>query len=654
MSRTIRSGQLLTPFGIGQIVNFPNEESLMICGLDNWDKIIEKRRADAGVTAVDEREFTIRERRLEHLLHVEKFKTPWAYKTSGRTNVKLSVPAVRFPGWHYCSICGYMTQISPDQRDLPACMQIRSGKTCNGRLLSVRFVAVCQAGHIQDVPFREWVHRGTVPPDGHLLRYEAGTGSGDLSSVVISCSCGERRSLAGLLNSRKIDGIIISSALGNLRSRSEEENLAAEGNEGRDSEGQYCRGHRPWLWPEGVNSPQRCGLHLQVMIKGGSNIHYSSMISALYLPDSDDDQNPVFEKLKQRIADSGQDPMVFLKRLYEQDVDGTILTAVLSTYPEVTSGQITVQQIKDLLNAANQDVNSGLQLPVSEADLRRQEYSSILKGRSSEKADFKALKQSFETYARKTLLECYFDSVVLIEKLKETRVFKGFSRINAIPEGANIDLSGELSLQPVTWLPAVQVYGEGIFLHFSDRKIDEWATRTGGRPFSFISRYHEAQHKRYPAMPEREISPVFVMMHTFAHLLIKRLCFNCGYGSSSLREKIYYSNDPEQRMNGILIYTSSGDAEGSMGGLVRQGSADFLGDIVAEAIEDARWCSADPVCSDVGSTSGQGPDNVNGAACHNCCILPETCCEEFNVLLDRSTLSGTISEPELGFFSAYS
>lgn len=140
------------------------------------------------------------------------------------------------------------------------------------------------------------------------------------------------------------------------------------------------------------------------------------------------------------------------------------------------------------------------------------------------------------------------------------------------------------------------------------------------------------------------------MMHTFAHLLIKRLCYSCSYGSSSLRERIYYKSDKDNRMNGILIYTSSGDSEGSLGGLVRQGKEHFLGKLIKDAIEDAKWCSSDPVCSDIGQSSGQGPDNINGSACHNCCIVPETCCEEFNTLLDRTTLIGKLDDSSIGYF----
>ena len=104
-------------------------------------------------------------------------------------------------------------------------------------------------------------------------------------------------------------------------------------------------------------------------------------------------------------------------------------------------------------------------------------------------------------------------------------------------------------------------------------------------------------------------------------------------------------------MNGILIYTSSGDSEGSLGGLVRQGKASNLGQLINSAIVESEWCSADPVCSDIGSNIGQGPENVNGAACHNCCILPETSCEEFNMLLDRTTVVGTLANKDLGFFT---
>jgi hypothetical protein len=55
------------------------------------------------------------------------------------------------------------------------------------------------------------------------------------------------------------------------------------------------------------------------------------------------------------------------------------------------------------------------------------------------------------------------------------------------------------------------------------------------------------------------------------------------------------------------------------------------------------------VCTDIGK-KGQGPDNINGAACHNCVILTETSCEQLNSLLDRSVVVKTIGSNIDGYF----
>ena len=98
----------------------------------------------------------------------------------------------------------------------------------------------------------------------------------------------------------------------------------------------------------------------------------------------------------------------------------------------------------------------------------------------------------------------------------------------------------------------------------------------------------------------------------------------------------------------LLIYTAAGDSEGSMGGLVRVGQSDKLGDIIEKAILKASWCSSDPICIE---SKGQGPSGQNLAACHACALLPETSCELMNLMLDRSMVVGTLEDPSIGFFS---
>ena len=640
MANNIRSSQLLSPFGIGQIINFPKEVSLMVCGLDLWDDNIEKIKKNAGIDGIDFEILKISEPRLQKLLDVEFFIKPFPYKTSGNKNKYLTIPVVRFPNWHHCTntICGRMKEIELTMAD-----DLIKCTTCNSKMIPVRFIAVCPEGHIQDVPFKEWAHNGPITDltQDHQLFYHSLGGSGDLGSILIKCSCGATKTLAGLMNVRKNGSEVFDSALARIGlSKNELEVFNETNRNDNNPNGQYCKGYRPWLGLEGINNAQHCGNHLQVLIRGGSNVHYSDIISALYLPEGSPDANDYVLKVIERLERN------VLKSYYEQDNGIAILPAILSMQPEVQNKLISKEELlAGIITELSHNVNSNAEVTTEEG-LRLEEYNYILNGRNSENADFKAVIKQFDDYVEKELLEKYFEFVVLIEKLKETRVFKGFSRINP---GNRVDKS-ELSKKDVTWLPAYEVYGEGIFLKFRDESIENWQTQHGEYFSNNISRYHSSMSKRRPMDATREIDASFIMMHTFAHLLIKKLCFSCGYGSSSLRERIYFSNDDENKMNGIIIYTSSGDSEGSLGGLVRQGKENYLGKLVKDAIADAKWCSADPVCSDIGQSSGQGPDNINGSACHNCCIIPETSCEEFNMLLDRATITGTLNE-NIGFFN---
>ena len=101
-------------------------------------------------------------------------------------------------------------------------------------------------------------------------------------------------------------------------------------------------------------------------------------------------------------------------------------------------------------------------------------------------------------------------------------------------------------------------------------------------------------------------------------------------------------------MNGVLIYTTSSDADGSLGGLVKQGKPGNFEPLLTSALHAAEWCAADPIC--IGS-KGQGVDGSNLAACHNCALISATLCEEGNRLLDRGMLVGIPGARKVGFFN---
>ena len=147
------------------------------------------------------------------------------------------------------------------------------------------------------------------------------------------------------------------------------------------------------------------------------------------------------------------------------------------------------------------------------------------------------------------------------------------------------------------------------------------------------------------------ITPKFLLLHTISHLLIKQLSFECGYSIANLSERLYCADESDgKQMAGIFIYTASGDSEGTLGGLVRQGKPDAFPQIFKRAIYGAKTCSNDPVCI---LSHGQGRESLNLAACHACALLPETCCEERNAFLDRGLIVGTFDKSDFGFYNQF-
>ena len=242
----------------------------------------------------------------------------------------------------------------------------------------------------------------------------------------------------------------------------------------------------------------------------------------------------------------------------------------------------------------------------------------------------------------------HIKAISLIDKVRVVNALIGFSRIQ--PAMTRNDVGFVDVKDPDTrWYPAYEVRGEGIFIEFNQEDIDNWVeTHTAVNERAAILNRNYATSfigKNHP----RTITPKFLMLHTLSHLLISQLSFECGYSIASLSERLYCAEESDgKNMAGIFIYTASGDAEGTLGGLVRQGRPDAFPGILRKAIANAKTCSNDPVCI---MSRGQGRDSLNLAACHACGLLPETCCEERNAFLDRGVIVGTYENPEIGFWN---
>jgi hypothetical protein len=383
-----------------------------------------------------------------------------------------------------------------------------------------------------------------------------------------------------------------------------------------------------------------------VVQKGASNVYFPHVRSSIYLPQWE-------KSIDRRLVEILERNWNFLTRRMENG-QFQIMTFELVAERNFPEDKVEYYTEK-LLDAAEKRL-SGSDNSIdddSEESYRKMEYDAILSEAGGENQDFFVTRNPAANYddaESGSAINSGFTSIGLLHKLRETRAFIGFSRW--LPEdGKSLEEKKDFIKlgRSITWLPAVVVKGEGVFFEFNEARLNEWAKRqeVKARADHLSANYNQSRVAR--GQNQRLITPQFLLIHTFAHLVINQFSYECGYGSSALRERIYCNfESTTETMHGVLIYTASGDSEGSLGGLVRQGKPGNMETIVYNAIENSRWCSSDPICID---THGQGFNSCNLAACHNCALLPETCCEESNMLLDRAMLIGTLDNPSIGYFN---
>jgi hypothetical protein len=141
----------------------------------------------------------------------------------------------------------------------------------------------------------------------------------------------------------------------------------------------------------------------------------------------------------------------------------------------------------------------------------------------------------------------------------------------------------------------------------------------------------------------------YVMLHTFAHVLIRELALECGYNAASIRERIYAKKDDNHSMAGVLLYTAAADSDGTLGGLVELGKKEHLGRLIEQALRRSEICSSDPLCSEHDPRTDR---SLHVAACHACTFVAETSCERGNRYLDRALLVHTLDTQDAAFFDS--
>lgn len=630
----MRRAQLVAPFGVGAMSVLVDGTSVITAGLDHW---FPKNNRELVVE-----DFLVHDWRLEARLNVKEFRLPPDWRRGSpddHRNERLAVPALRFPRYVFCMYCKRLDKKPLSFQDAVHCNDASCARKGKGpRMSQVPFVAICWDGHLDDFPFREWVHRSKNPSCTGTLRLVS-TGGGGLEGQVVRCgydSRGNRDERQGCGASRTLLGITTAT----LRDEDGAYTTVLSERLQPGSDPYLCTGARPWLHEmEGV-----CDRPMQGALRASGNVYFPLVESSIFLP---------------RKVGAVSGAMRELLRLPHVE-------PAISAVHALIGADATAAQIRQLIPHELFDTYPDEELVAAyhdrfgidaEAERGDQDADDLDVWRHPEFKMLRETPQDDELRASDPgvhpSMSGHFDRVRSVTVLRETRVLRGFFRGRdgelKISQGKAL-----LRRRPLTpdrdWLPAYVVKGEGIYLELDSGRLAAWEARgeVQARADLLASLHGRVITDR--GGRERDISPRMIMLHTFAHLMINELVFACGYSSASLRERLYVSRGDGRNMAGVLIYTAAGDSEGTMGGLVRMARTDRLRPVFASTLSDAHWCSTDPVCMEAGA-HGQGPDSCNLAACHGCALLPETSCEEFNRFLDRGLVVGTFDDPSLGFFS---
>ena len=586
----LRQSQVITTYGPGALIDLP-EDAAIVGGLETWPN------PSTLEEIVDPRLSGL----LQSLTDVPyprmyapppQPEEPWL---AGR-----GIGAWRFPEW-------FVVHEADDgdgrqrSRRLVHRKSLERGRFERRPVVPTRFVRACPRGHVDDLDWSGFVHGSGVRCGRQLWLDERGT-TGDLADLVVRCEC---RKFRRLHEATEFD----QRPLGN------------------------CRGKRPWL---GLDTDEECNQPSRLLIRTATNAYFSQIVSALSLPD----RGSAVERAVRELWDDLQ---------IVEDLAGL---GFMKKKPSVTEKLLPFSD-EEVMRAIEQvKRGDGSVRSVKEAELEA--LLSVPEGFGDDvpvDPDFHARRLPEAAWRRsESRLSGGVESVVQLHRLREVQALIGFTRFEAEVR----DIHGEydtdveradIAVEP-RWFPAVENRGEGVFVHLRQEAVGSWLERP-----PVIQRLDElrGQHDAWQ-QDRRKQRPFpggpYTLLHTLAHLLIASLSMRCGYPASSIRERIYV----EGGHFGLLLYTGTPDAEGTLGGLVQQ--ARHFEDHLAHALEMGLLCSNDPICAQHAASEGMEQRWLHGAACHGCTLIAETSCEMRNDYLDRALVVPVLGLADAAFFPA--
>lgn len=608
----LRPSQVLTTFGIGSIIDLPHL-SVMVMGLEDWPakdttEIGEQRLLASVKEVLGQQVKALRSAPV----------VADAYQVNPfDSSALVGIPVSPFPRWMVCPYCRRLapldsglfkleTPYRTDQIRYVHANCTKPGKSPT--VVPARFVVACKNGHLDDFPWRLFVHHGKTSCKGGLKLLEP-SATGEAASIFVQCegeNCGAIRPMSDAF---KMDLMALPE----------------------------CRARRPHLRDfddAGCKTPGGQTMRMEPMLQGASNSWFGITLSALAIPQASGRLAQLVDEQWTNLHDVES----------EREVEKLL--------PKVPS-------MRDLYDYTPAEIWAAVQAKQAAPgengeppDLKNPEWEMFIDPDSAEQGrDFQ-----LRSVAPPRRYAKYFQKIVLAERLREVRALVGFSRIESPSDYDNpaafpANQRARLSRRDPAWVPASEIRGEGLFFHFDEEVVEQWVKSHQPLDTVFleahqrwrIARKLEPPHEYYPGIR-------FVLLHSFAHALIRQLSVECGYTTASLRERIYSRGPGEDQpeMAGVLIYTAAPDSEGTLGGLVSLGKPETLQRHLDQALDNMRLCASDPLCAE--HHPYHGGNSLHAASCHACLFAPETSCERGNKYLDRAVLVSSVEKSDLAFF----
>ena len=597
--------QILNMYGPGAMVDLP-DHAVLIGGLDFWN--------DRGCEHIHEPRLLQLVRQATGSARID-LKTP-PKEVDPLKNISGSLKALRFPEW------SVVQKKIPDRIAFGiyyrARLLIHYNDSCINNwqkfadadgeypLVPVRFVRACPHGHLSDIRWRDFCfNQFGCKKYERLYLLEAGTGN-DYTQIFVQSESGVTRRLSDAL-------IPNTKALGR------------------------CQGHTPWLGRYSRDSEpcmtNQKPTYYRLLVRSATNAYFNEILSVISLPEAAGSLSKRVTEMKDEL------------KVIEEESD--IVTA-LKFNPRLKRSFADVD-ISELWSAIKVSRDGGFGNVAQPKDEELRLLTGPMDGVSSSKKDSLFEATPWEPTEPPLWFKKSIKRVLLVKRLREVKALVGFTRftsrtsslgglpIESTKTNARAPLSNNLQ-----WVPASENKGEGIFIEFDSEMINAWAsTDAVSQRSTQFSKAFEGEWLKSRGLDSDQFpfpGAPYILLHSLSHLLITEMALECGYGASSIRERIYAN--PEIGY-GILLLTSTSGSEGTLGGLLDAGKR--IVSYLERAFERGQLCSNDPFCSEHDPNHDFDIRPTHGAACHGCELIAETSCEQRNEFLDRSLVSRTVS-----------